>query len=468
MPREATLEEYVEMLAAMPPEKMMAQNLQGIAAGFGVTLDHLQALIAKQHQKLEDEDTELEVISDPFPDFPVIFGPVHDLATLIGPSLGYPHKVLHLLTTIGLRLSGNVTFQIEDWIQPRYYGIMIGPPSSTKSAVDKESRKVLLPKGTEGPNGLTYPHAPLSTELSVEYSINSGPALVQAFEDSPHHKVLMAPDEISSVFDKGRSTAANPNSLFGELLRLYESNEIGRRVVKSGHKDKTTGKRKNAGDHIQIDDAHLAMIAGGTTKSFEQLWQGTGGAASGLQSRFVLTYSDLMLPAFQTPTEYERAAETLHDLVIVLASAADKLTVSEEAQAQVHEWLAAQGPDLPPRALDMAKRAALVLASCDKTSTVTGGIMRWCLKFATYQIEIKKRLMPEDADGNIQGFENRIIKFVLRHKKASGNQIRQGVKPERYPGGFNAFGQAMGSLTRSGKLTPMGKTRKGQKIYGLD
>jgi hypothetical protein len=195
---------------------------------------------------------------------------------------------------------------------------------------------------------------------------------------------------------------------------------------------------------------------------------GHGGAASGLQNRFVLSYSELMLPPFQTLTDTEKAVEALHELVGVLAGAADKLTVSEDAQAEVLAWVAAHGPNLPPRALDIAKRAAIVLASCDCSKTVTLGVMKWCLAFAAYQVAIKERLMPGDADGTIQAFENRVVAFLGRNKEASGNQIRRSITPGRFPGGFYAFEKAMFSLTRTGRLLSAGKTRKGKGIYRLD
>lgn len=467
--RPANLLDMLEVLSQQSPEQLQGVNWSAIAVDLGMTEAELREEFRKFKEeagKVSQEEPELETIEDPFPEFPVLFGPIHDLATLVGPSLAYSHKVLHLLTCIGLHLSGKVSLATDPWLQPRFYSVMIGPPSSTKSAVEKEMRGILFPKGTEMAGRLTYPRAPLSTEIAVHYSINSGPALVQLFEET--RKIMIAPDEISSMFEKGRSTTASPNSLFGELLRLYESNETGRAVVRSGKRDKGTGKRQNAGDQIKIDNAHLALIGGATDKSFQLMWQGTSGAASGLQSRFVLTYSDQMLPPFQTLTDVGRAAEVLHELVVVLADAADKLTVTDEAQTRVLEWVQAQGSTLPPRALDMAKRAAIVLASCDHTNQVTEAVMRWCLRFADYQVAIKARLMPEDADSNIQAFENRILAFLSRQKEAAGRQIMTGINPRRFPGGYFAFEKAMTSLTRTGAIRSIGKTRKGKPIYRAD
>jgi hypothetical protein len=463
--RDATLAEQIEMLAMKTDEEIMALNLVGLAASFDISVEDLRAQITAA-RKATPEETELETIEDPFPIFPKLFGPLHTLAEIIGPSLAYEHKILHLLTTVGLRLSDKVKLASDPWLQSRFFGAMIGPPGSTKSAVEKEMRGVVFPKGTELAGRLTYPHAPLAADILVQYSVNSGPALVQLFEDNT--KILLAPDEITSLFEKGRSTTASPNSLFGELLRLFEGNETGRAVVRSGKRDKSTGRRANAGDQIQIDNAHLALIGGATEKGFQAMWLGTAGAASGLQSRFVLSYSDLMLPPFQILTDVDRAVEALRELILALADAADRLTISDDAQKKVVDWVESHGSNLPPRALDVAKRCAIVLASADCSSTVTLGVMTWCLAFADYQIALKARLMPPDASGDIQAFENRIISFLDRHKEASGNQIRRAISPERYPGGYFAYEKATYSLLRSGRLLSIGKTRKGKGIYRLD
>src|ERR1017187_336001 len=147
MARDATVQEVIEELAKMSPERLMAQNLAHLAERFELPLAELQARIATESQKVTEEDPELEEIEDPYPPFPKLFGPVHYLAELMAPSVAYEYKILHLLNTIGLHLSGKVSFDVEKWIQPRFYSVMLGPPGSSKTAVDKEVRGMVFPKG---------------------------------------------------------------------------------------------------------------------------------------------------------------------------------------------------------------------------------------------------------------------------------------------------------------------------------
>jgi hypothetical protein len=142
--------------------------------------------------------------------------------------------------------------------------------------------------------------------------------------------------------------------------------------------------------------------------------------------------------------------------------------MSEAAQNLVHEWSSTYLEGLPPRALDMAKRAAIISASANASAAVDEQIMSWALAFADYQVKLKARLMPLDSDGNVQAFENRILAFYDRVKEASERDLRNNLKPERHAGGFTAFQKAKDSLIRAGALVSGRKNRSGRPIYRRD
>src|ERR1022692_3094902 len=109
--RSANLLDMLEVLSQQSQEQLQGVNWSGIAIDLGMTEEQLREEFKKFKEdaaKVSEEEPELETIEDPYPTFPQLFGPVHDLAELIGPSLAYSHKVLHLLTCIGLHLSGRV------------------------------------------------------------------------------------------------------------------------------------------------------------------------------------------------------------------------------------------------------------------------------------------------------------------------------------------------------------------------
>jgi hypothetical protein len=386
------------------------------------------------------DEPQLSTQEESSPQFPRLPGQLGNLIDAITCDLPYEHKALSTLAYIGLKLSGRVRLASEPFLQPRFYACMVGPPGTGKSSAEKEVRRALFGAVLEG--------------VQYELSIDSGPALVEALAENP--RIIYAPDEMADAFEKAKQTATGRNSLFGEFLRLYESNETARRVVK-----------KNA-EAIHLSNVHFAMIGSATPERFERMWTGTSGASGGLQSRFVLSFSEKALPIIKTPSDEQALSLAVGELADILNADQPVIRLSNDAQDWIQDWAAFKDLSDSPRVLDMAKRFALVLAACNRTDEVDGETMRRALAFADYQIAVHERLMPRDAAGWVQAFENRIIAFFERHGRATERQMRQRIVPERYQGGYGSFQQACRNLVGTGKLKQAGKTRKNTPIWELD
>jgi hypothetical protein len=431
---------------------------------------HLARIEEETRQK---EEPDLLESTQPFPPFPRLIGVLDELASAIAPSLAYEQKALALLTGIGLKIAGRVKLATDPWLQTRLYSASISPPGQTKSAADKEVRRALWPQPLNTDESfetlddnpkqmslgqqLLYPHPPLDgSPITVEFSVNSGPALVQLLSESP--RVFLAPDELAGMFEKARSTSSSPNTLFNELLRLYEGNETGRTVV---------ARRGEKGTHLKLTNVFLAIYGGATPQSFERMWRGTGGDGAGLQSRFTIAYSDCPLPAFQTLTDGKELQRLMPILNSRLRSVPENLTMTDEAQTMTIEWVAGHEEGLPARTLDTAKRVAMILASTLESKCIDTQVMRWALDFAEYQIVLKKRLMPADADNNVQAFEHKIVAVFDRNYQATLSQVRRAIHPERHSGGHEAYNRAVNALIRSGRLMVASKTTSGTHVYKL-
>jgi hypothetical protein len=423
-----------------------------------------------EEETRQKEEPDLPESAQPFPPFPRLIGVLNELALAIAPSLAYEQKALALLTGVGLKIAGSVKLATDPWLQTRLYSASISPPGQTKSAADKEVRRALWPQplntdesfGTLNDNSRKggqqlYPHPPLEgAPIAVEFSVNSGPALVQLLSESP--RVFLAPDELAGMFEKARSTSSSPNTLFNELLRLYEGNETGRTVV---------ARRGEKGTHLKLTSVYLAIYGGATPQSFERMWRGTGGDGAGLQSRLTIAYSDCPLPAFQTLTDGKELQRLMPILNSRLRAVTENLTMTDEAQTMTVEWVAGHQEGLPARALDTAKRVAMILASTLESKCVDAQVMRWALDFAEYQIALKKRLMPADADNNVQAFEHKIVAVFDRNYQATLSQVRRAIHPERHSGGHEAYNRAVTALVRSGRLMVASKTTSGTHVYKL-
>ena len=408
---------------------------------------------------------ELPVIDEPeitpedeaLPEFPRLPGALGRLVEGITSDLPYDHKALSALTYLGIGLARRVKLVSDPWLQPRFYSCLVGPANSGKSAADVEVRRALIDSELR-----------VLKDVYVELSIDSGPALVQALEE--HRRLILAPDELADQFEKARAGTTGRNSLHGEFLRLFESNET------SNH----TKRARGEGGRTEIHDALFAIVGCATTERFERMWQGSGAAASGLQSRFVLSYSEDIPPRLKTPNDEAAIDAAISELAKAVCPADEShlesvpavrcLRLSLAAQSAIQDWRIFEDDSaaLMKRVLDMAKRFALVVAACNQAEEIDETTMRLGLEFADYQIALRDKLLPADAATYVQAFENRILSFFERHRNATEHVLQNKVRPERYPGGYAAFNQAWAALARAGKFKPVAKNRKGSTVYELE
>lgn len=371
---------------------------------------------------------------DVLPDFPQLEGPLRQLVDGITQDIPYEHKALAAVTYMGLALSGRTELASPyERLQPRFYSCFIGPPGSGKSAAQKEVLKAL--------NGLG--------NVSVERSLNSAPAIVSALDEN--RRLLYFPDEITAAFNK-----AKHGKMFDDFKTLYEDNKIANRV-----KGKVT----------VVTDCHFSIVGTCTPNSFGNMWLGTGGGSDGLQSRFVLSFSDKLMPRMKTENDDFGVSCAVAELANVL----DKLPPSIELPPDVGAFtsgLTGDGLHIDPqysRVVDMGRRFALVVAACGGKSVIDDETMEQAKAFINYQIAAYAPLLPDDSWSRVQYFEQRIIAFYKRHQPASHRDLRNNIRPEKSPGGFGPFLAAFNNLVKASKLLPAGDSnRVGTVRYKLD
>jgi len=392
------------------------------------------------------DEPEVKQEEEPLPPFPRLPGALGEIVDGITHDISYDHKALALITYIGLALAKRVSLVPDFWLQPRFYSCLVATASTGKSAAEFEVRRVC-------------DEHELLRDVSVELSIDSGPALVEALAENP--RLMLAPDELADQFEKARAGKTGRNSLFGEFLRLYESNETANHTKK---------KKGGEGGRVEIKNALFALIGGTTTQRFSQMFIGTGAVASGLQSRFVLAHSDQVMPRLKTPNDEAKIARACDELSTALFEEEHrKFRLSESAQDAIMDWRLFEddGAEKMKRVVDMAKRFALVVAACSRLSEIDENTMRLGLQFADYQIALREMLFPPDAATYVQAFENRIIQFFEKHGTVSEAILQNKIRPEILHGGFESYNRAWAGLVRAGKVEAVGKSRKGRVLYEL-
>lgn len=371
---------------------------------------------------------------DELPEFPRLNGPMGQLVDGITHDIPYEHKALAVITYMGLALSGRTQLAPPyERLQPRFYACFIGPPGSGKSAAQSEVDRALEGLGN----------------VAVERSINSGPALVMALESN--RRLLYFPDEITGAFQK-----AKHGNMFDDFKTLYEDNKISNRV-----KNKVTA----------LSGCHFAIVGTCTREAFGKMWLGTGGAGDGLQSRFVLSFSDKVMPRIKTDNDEITIGCAVGNLQSVLDTVPPTIELPEKV-GEFTRGLVGEQDEINPdysRVVDMGRRFALVIAACNGLTRIDEETMKLAAAFINYQEAAYEPLLPPDSWSLVQAFEQRILGFYRKHQPASFRDLRNNIKPEKSPGGFGPFRSAFHHLRETGMLLPTGDAnRVGTVKYKVD
>jgi hypothetical protein len=371
------------------------------------------------------------------PAFPRLNGPLGRLVDSITDDIPYDFRALAALTYVGLALSGRTKFAVDyDNLQSRWFACLIGPAHSGKSAAINEVEKALSPSPFGGLN--VEVRSPLG-RVHILKSINSEAALSLSLAE--HSRLLWLPDEASGAFDKAKS-----GKMFHTILRLLEHNDAGH-VVRD--KSRPGGVRET-----RVRDGHFAMLMGATPQVFTEMWTGTRGGGSGLQSRFILAYSEKKMPKVRTASDLAAVKAATDELYDVLQKPIASIDLPFQKGDFTHGLT--DGVDTEDtravRAVEMGRRFVLMLAACNKQERIEAGdeVLRLGREFIQYQIAAFERFMPADAANEMQRFEGRIITFFERHDGPhTEREVRNNLRPENSPGGFAAFRKTFDNLTAS-------------------
>jgi hypothetical protein len=417
--------------------------------------DKYAKLIRMQLDKEEKEAAADEKeVEDRFPECPPLPGTLNELARAMFPSLPVEYKQAALFTHWGLLRSGIDTFGMEPHIQPRFYTVLVAQPNRGKSASINEARNAMKIVAGMVTMQATDKHPRLCREPELLASADSGQFLVEQLVDlakdakkdyekgtclDQSAKTLLDPDELSDVFEKARTSQGRVSTLFIELLKLHSGNRTG-----SG--TKTDGKKK-------VENAHLAILAGTTTRKYPMLWTGTGGGADGLRSRFIsITTNNPPVPPQPRPSDVAAVHKAYNRLAKLAQLPGQSIQLSPEAGALLQQWWFSfdNGKDSATRVLEFVKQLLMVLAITNAPDehqgtvlTVGPELVEAATKFGDYVIAVREKLNPGDAWTLVQAQENAIIQWAKQHTSKSTpggmRDCRRIIHPERLPGGLGTF-----------------------------
>ena len=404
----------------------------------------------------ETDDDEIVETEIQLPEFPDFTGSLADLCDAMSSDIPRAFKFSSALAHFGLIRSGLDTLAAEPHIQPRFYVSLIAEPGRGKTAAINEIGRIFKT---------------VNAAYQAWPSIDSGPALVDAFDeqnranllradgtdsltDTP--KILLVPDELKGLFEKAKITSGSRNTMLDELLKLYEGNTTGSRV-------------RGAKIKVRIENAHLGVLGGATPSGYNSMWTGTGGGADGLQSRFIAVgIEDHKMPAMQRKPDIERVNAITQAIIDQCKAPGAMFELDDEAMELYTAWWSSKGQDKSSetRVDGIVKKVAIVLARTNDMETINAELMSQAVNFGDFVIACRDKYNPLDASTWVQAFENLIISVHQQHGNMTSNQCRKRCHPERRPGGVGPFLQAYKNLSQANVLVVAGQTQRGN-IYRL-
>jgi hypothetical protein len=152
------------------------------------------------------------------------------------------------------------------------------------------------------------------------------------------------------------------------------------------------------------------------------------------------------------------------------------LTFTVDAKQMFVEWEEQQIQSHAPgdeactvaftRVPDMVKRLLIVLCVTNNVEEVDAFIMRTAIAFGEYQLALRLRFNPRDADTWVQAAQNAILAAYEKHNPLTQRECYKCVHGERLQGGINTFHEAWVGLMRGDEPLLIGETVSGsQKKY---
>ena len=286
------------------------------------------------------------------------------------------------LTYLGALLSGRLSLKIELHPEPRFYILLLGESSDDrKSTAINQTDKFF--RSFEG--------------MNTCYGVGSAEGLGKRLDTAPH--LVLVYDEFRQFLSKCR---LDGSVLLPMTTSLFEQN----------HYENYT---KNS--EIKLDDVHLSLLAASTIPTWEQTFDAQFSDIGFLNRLFIVPGSSER--KYSMPIEIpELPKSELRFRIGEILRAHEyprRMEVSSEAFGVFDAWYKSAEKSTYAKRLDTyALRMMPLLAVNDGKDLVDIDIIEKTIAIMDWQLLVRKRLAPIDADGIIAKHEERIRRALSR------------------------------------------------------
>ena len=338
---------------------------------------------------------------------------------------------LSFLTCLGNILAGFITLESQLRPNSRLYTLLLG-----QSADDRKSTAI-----AETVKFFQKSVQMSDTTLSICHGVGSGEGLAKRLAQS--HRLLLLFDEFKMFVSKCKIEAS---ILLSAVVTLFESNTYENYTKKSA---------------VAIYDAHLSMLAACTLDTFQAMWT-SAFTDIGLNNRlFLVTGSGerkFSIPQV-VPIEKVQALATRLREIISGIGAGKIYSIDAAAFKLFDSWYLSLPKSIHAKRIDtLAMRLMVLLAANEQKDTIDVDIVKKAMRLADWQLEVRKRVDPIDADSVSAKLEEKIRRCLRTKGPLKEHELKDSVNAWR--SGLWLYEQAKKNLISANEIQFHGKFKK--------
>lgn len=378
----------------------------------------------ERQQEQQEENTTAKLPAFP----PIISGAAGEFAKVLSSVLEAPEHFFFIsyLTCLGNEIADKVTLKTEILPQPRLYVLLLG-----ESADDRKSTAIIK---TIDFFKLCFP------DFSISWGVGSAEGLQKLLEEKD--KLLLCFDEFKQFVSKCK---IDSSVLLPCVNTLFESNRYESRTKKN---------------NIKITSAHLSILAASTISTYERTWDAAF-TDIGFNNRLFLVpgsgKKQFSIPQRVSEEDWRCMKMQLSDVLHHYSNSVE-LDFTDEAKELFHNWYMGLERSIHTKRLDTyAMRLMILLAVNKMKSVVDTEIVSDVIALCDWQLNIRRRYDPIDADTAVAKIEEK-IRRMLKEGRKTIRELKRGVHIERT--GLWAYNQAMKNLQSAQEINYDKKTKK--------
>ncbi len=322
----------------------------------------------------------------------IISGAAGTFASVYSDVLESPIQFFYIayLTCLGSAISTKVSISNELYTQPRLFTLILG-----ESADDRKS--TAINKTLDLFDGMINPCM----------GVGSAEGLQKVLESK--QSAILCLDEFKAFV--GKATIQS-SVLLPCVNTLFESNRYSNVTQKTD---------------IDIKDAHLSMLAASTVDTYERTWCPEF-TDIGFNNRLFIVPGTADRKHFAPPKiDQEVRNEIKSELYSIIGRCNDGLSIemTDDAKDVMQGWYRlGERSEYTKRIEGYATRLMILLAINDGLHVITENIARRVVELVNWQIIVRRRFDPIDADNEMAKMEMRIRRIV---GSLNGNTIQEGT-----------------------------------------